>query len=212
MKMYFAFLIFVILSTISLCYGNDMNYGSFVGDVEVRWCKDGRSMELLKDFTYIDPLGKKWTAIKGYKTDGASIPQAFWSIVGGPFEGPYREAAVIHDMYCDSKSEPWVDVHRIFYYANRVAGVPEAKAKLLYTGVMIGGPKWGDGKSKCRSCHQADQIKIDKTGKMYVLPNVTVEDAEKASKWIESSNPTLEQIDNYVKTNYPESTFGHSSK
>jgi hypothetical protein len=212
MKLYVAILGLIFMLIISVCYAKGMNYGSFVGDVEVRWCKDGRNMELLKDFSYIDPVGKKWTATKGYKTDGASIPQVFWSIVGGPFEGPYREAAVIHDMYCDIKTEPWVDVHRIFYYANRAAGVPDTKAKLLYTGVMIGGPKWGDGKSKCRSCHKADQIKFDRAGKMYVQPNVTAEDADKASKWIEANNPTLEQIDNYVKSNYPKSTFGHSGK
>jgi Protein of unknown function (DUF1353) len=36
---------------------------------------------------------------------GASIPQVFWSIIGGPFEDKYREASVIHDYYCEQKSD-----------------------------------------------------------------------------------------------------------
>ena len=78
----------------------------------------------------------------GSVVDGASIPQVFWSLVGGPFEGEYRNASVVHDVACDRKSEPWEAVHLMFYNACRCGGVGEKKAKLLYWAVYLGGPRW----------------------------------------------------------------------
>lgn len=174
-----------------------MNYGHFEGSVKVEWVRDNgrdRHMKLLEDFTYIDPLGKRWTAPKGYETDGASIPKAFWSVVGGPFEGGYREAAVIHDWYCHSKTEPWKDVHRIFYYAARAANVSESKAKLLYTAVRVGGPKWGDNKSKCYSCHSGEEGKD---------AGLDEQEARSIADWVTKNNPSLDEIDAYANEKYP---------
>lgn len=191
----------------------EMSYGRFEGVVKVEWLRGDeseRKMKLLEDFIYIDPKGKKWVAPKGYATDGASIPQAFWTLVGGPFEGAYREAAVIHDWYCDTKEEPWKDVHRIFYYANRAAGVSEHKAKVLYTAVLAGGPKWGDDSSRCSSCHALEEgYSKDRRGKLTNIPKLTEKDAENISKWVKVSNPSLEEIEAFVRRNYPKSTFGH---
>jgi len=36
-------------------------------------------------------------APKGMRTDGASIPRFFWRVVGSPFTGKYRRAAIFHD-------------------------------------------------------------------------------------------------------------------
>ena len=33
----------------------------------------------------------------GMLTDGASIPRFFWRLIGSPFTGPYRRAAIFHD-------------------------------------------------------------------------------------------------------------------
>src|SRR5260370_41675122 len=70
-----------------------------VGDLVLRDVDPkGRNFELEQPFGYIDPSGTRWQAERGLVTDGASIPWALWSIVGGPFEGEYRRAAVIHDF------------------------------------------------------------------------------------------------------------------
>ena len=61
-------------------------------------------MRLLRDFQYIDPSGTTWTAPANSTIDGASIPQIFWSIIGGPFEGEYRDASIVHDTECESKN------------------------------------------------------------------------------------------------------------
>jgi hypothetical protein len=75
-------------------------------------------------------------------TDGASIPWPLWSVVGGPFEGPYRRAAIIHDFYCDRKYRAWERVHRVFYDAMITGGVSVNKAKLMYYAVWRFGPRW----------------------------------------------------------------------
>lgn len=116
--------------------------GHFVGVVKTLWNDDGRNMTLLEDFSYVDPDGLEWKAPNGLVTDGASIPQAAWSIIGGPFEGPYRLAAVVHDAACDRKDRSWESVHEMFYRAMLTAHVDETKAKIMYAAVYHFGPRW----------------------------------------------------------------------
>src|SRR4051812_31635812 len=78
------------------------------------------------------------------RVDGASIPQALWSIVGSPFTGKYVQASVIHDYYCDVRVRRWQHVHRIFYEAMLVSGVSETRAKIMYAAVYFAGPRWSD--------------------------------------------------------------------
>src|SRR5690606_6494125 len=58
------------------------------------------------------------------------------------FEGPYRNASVIHDVACDQKQRPWRDVHRAFYTAMLAAQVDPIKAKIMYGAVYQFGPRW----------------------------------------------------------------------
>ena len=44
---------------------------------------------------------------------------------GGPLDGPYRNASIVHDVACVSMTDPWDDVHFMFYEACRCGGVPE---------------------------------------------------------------------------------------
>jgi hypothetical protein len=116
--------------------------GHFVGVVKTLWSDNGRDMTLLEDFSYIDPDGLEWKAPAGTVTDGASIPQSAWSIIGGPFEGPYRLAAVIHDAACVKKDRSWESVHEMFYRAMLTAHVNEVQAKMMYGAVYHFGPRW----------------------------------------------------------------------
>lgn len=104
----------------------------------------GRNMILVEPFGYIDPNGVRWQAEKGMATNGASIPWPLWSIVGSPFTGLYRRAAVIHDFYCspEYRYRDWRKVHRMFYDAMITGGVDELAAKLMYYAVWRFGPRW----------------------------------------------------------------------
>jgi hypothetical protein len=118
------------------------NNGKFVGHVVAQWLDDGRKMKLVEPFGYIDPSGLSWDAPIGSVVDGASIPQVAWSLIGGPFEGKYRNASVIHDVACEEKLRPWPDVHRNFYYGMLASGVDEKLAKVMYGAVYQYGPRW----------------------------------------------------------------------
>ncbi len=139
-------------------------WGTFSGPVKATWLddedKNSRKMRLLADFSYTDPQGHIWLAPNGSIIDGASIPQFFWSAVGGPFEGSYRRASVVHDVACQKRSSPWQSVHRMFYFAMLAGGVAESKAELMYAAVYHFGPRWtvdgvitgGPPKVGCPTC------------------------------------------------------------
>jgi len=116
--------------------------GKFVGRVVAEWLKDGRLMKLTEPFAYIDPAGQRWDAPAGSIVDGASIPQIAWSFTGGPFEGKYRDASVIHDVACVQHQRDWQQVHLAFYTAMLASGVERLKAKIMYGAVYQFGPRW----------------------------------------------------------------------
>jgi hypothetical protein len=119
--------------------------GKYEGVVKTEWLRDGRRMKLLDDFAYVDPAGKRWKAKRNSTIDGASIPQAFWG-TGGPYEGSYREASVVHDYYCDEapKTATWQAVHRMFFDGMLASGVDRARALVMYGAVYRFGPRWAD--------------------------------------------------------------------
>ena len=94
-------------------------WGYFSGPVETRWLDDGVTMVLLNELRYTDPKGEVWVAPAGARVNGASIPRAFWTVIGAPFDGKYRNASVLHDVAYDEKTRPWQEVDRMFYNAMR---------------------------------------------------------------------------------------------
>jgi Protein of unknown function (DUF1353) len=93
-------------------------------------------------FSYIDASRRRWDVPKDAIVDGASIPRMLWTLIGGPFKGKYRNASIIHDWYCDLRLRPWQQVHRMFFDAMITSSVSAGRAKLLYAGVYLGGPRW----------------------------------------------------------------------
>jgi Protein of unknown function (DUF1353) len=116
--------------------------GRYEGIPVLTFLDDGRRVRLTEDFAFVDSSDARWDVPKGATVDGASIPRSLWSLIGGPFEGLYRNASIIHDWYCDLRSRPWHVVHRMFYEAMITSGVGGKLAKLMYAGVYMGGPRW----------------------------------------------------------------------
>jgi hypothetical protein len=120
--------------------------GQFSADrVSVEMLADGRNMTLLEPFAYTDSAGLVWTTPKGFTVDGATIPRVFWSVVGGPYEGKFRFASVIHDRYCrdDHGGRTWRATHRVFYEACIAGGTDPQQAKIMYAAIYHFGPRWG---------------------------------------------------------------------
>jgi Protein of unknown function (DUF1353) len=122
---------------------NFANPGRFEGDVVAKWQPDGRDMQLVQPFAFVDGEARRWNAPAQHTINGASIPRALWSIVGGPYEGQYRLASVVHDVACDVKEARFQDVHRMFFAAAVAAGTGRTRAKVMYAAIFHFGPRWG---------------------------------------------------------------------
>jgi hypothetical protein len=136
-------------------------------------------MRLLADFVYEDPSGERWVAPRGAIVDGASIPRVLWSLIGGPFEGKYRDASVVHDIACEERRRPWRDVHRMFYNASRLAGVEETRARVMYGAVFHFGPRWAERGIRTLTT-EADFDKMETYIREH--PNTSLEDIEKLTR------------------------------
>jgi Protein of unknown function (DUF1353) len=132
----------------------------FVGTLQGILNDDGRTFQLSAPYVFRDSKCRNWQVPEGATVDGASIPRPLWSLIGGPFEGKYRNASVIHDWFCDRRTRPWQHVHRMFYDGMLAMGVPSAQANLMYMAVYYGGPRWSGATvrnnainvSNCRAC------------------------------------------------------------
>lgn len=157
------------LSVLSICTAAAQeNYGYYIGRVRAEWLENGRDMRLLESFAYVDPHGTRWDAQAGAVVDGASIPQSAWSLIGGPFEGKYREASVIHDVACVQKNRDWKAVHMAFFTAMLASGVSSIRAKIMYAAVYHFGPRWQE---------------------VRVIRGLTATDADRAAETIQKAPP-----------------------
>jgi len=120
--------------------------GRYTGKLILEPLQGGQQMRTALEFGFLDADGRHWFVPPGTSVDGASIPKALWSLLGlgGPWEGKYREASVVHDYHCAIRSTDWQSIHRVFYRAMLVSGVSERCAKLVYAGVYFAGPRWED--------------------------------------------------------------------
>lgn len=141
--MHFSVLLMLMALLITPDSSSGQYYGRFMGRVQAEWLEDGINMKLLGPLTYIDPGGGEWSAPSGFVTDGASIPWFLWSIVGSPYTGTYRDAAVIHDFAFRQKDRPWELVHLAFYNAMRASGVNPILARMIYGAVYHYCKRWG---------------------------------------------------------------------
>lgn len=181
--------------------------GTFTGPLKVVFLEpkkpDDRNIQTLEVFGYKDSKGVEWTVPAGTVSDGASIPWSLWSFIGGPFDGPYRDAAVIHDYFCHQKTRTWEEVHTMFLEASIRRGTPESLAQTMYAGILYGGPRWDAPKTTVK----AQIIPIQSTTPQKADPGITNRGAtnnEKAQfdelkKWIEETKPTPDQIKKRVE-------------
>lgn len=118
------------------------NNGRFSDNPQTEWLVDpaepDRDMKLLQEFWYEDPTGRRWTAPKGSRINGASIPRPLWSVVGSPYTDDYRCASIVHDVACRDPAIPRRDADRMFYFACLAGGCSKPQARLLYLGVRMG--------------------------------------------------------------------------
>ena len=175
-------------STVDAAQSN--KWGYYSGPVETRWENDGISMTLLNELTYTDPNGIVWIAPAGSQVDGASIPRYAWSVMGGPFEGKYRNASVLHDVAYGERKRPWQDCDRMFYNAMRCSGVSVTEAKTMYYALYRFGNHWKF------PIKRGKPVKFEGQTVARAIPRaVPANEINEARDWIRSADPPLEQIE-----------------
>lgn len=152
--------------------------GRFTGKLVGELMKDGRSIKLVQPFGYIDARGRRWDVPAGAKTDGASVPRVFWQLFA-PFSGKYREAAVIHDHFCGTKTRSWQDTHNVFYEAMLTAGVAETSARVMWAAVYNFADRWGPGVVR-RAAPATEEEERQFVGEL--------------EAWVARANPSREEI------------------
>ena len=93
---------------------------------------------LLEDVV-VESLGYKITVKKGFDFDGASIPQALWSVYGNPLSGKFRIAALVHDALYASAELPREVADSIFLDLMKQHEVVYLKRQTMYYAVRSAG-------------------------------------------------------------------------
>ena len=116
-----------------------MGTPQFSRSIITEWLNDGIRMRVVYDVTYIDSNGREWLLKAGFTTDGASIPHQLWSIVGAPYNGKYRVAALFHDAAYADPGVPKPQADLMFRNLCIDLGCDHSLAEVLYTGVRLAG-------------------------------------------------------------------------
>src|SRR2546430_2090416 len=174
-------------------------WGYYSGAPVTRWENDGRTMTLLSDLRYTDPQGFTWIAPAGSKVDGASIPRSLWSVMGGPFEGKYRNASVLHDVSYDQHKRPPQDCDRMFYTAMRCSGVGPVEAGTMYYSLLKFGRHWKFPIKRAKPVKIKGQLVARGEEIPRAIP-VNFEQVNEARDWIRNADPSAEEIEQRVES------------
>ena len=174
-------------------------WGFYDGEPVTKWNPDGRTMTLLTELRYTDPTGNVWVAPIGSLVDGASIPRYLWSFMGGPFEGRYRNASVLHDVAYGNQKRPWQDCDRMFYYAMRCSGVSAVEAKTMFYALYKFGHHWKFPIKRAKPVKFDGQLVARAEPIPRAIP-VNPAEINEARDWIQNDDPSLEQIEQRANT------------
>jgi len=174
-------------------------WGYYSGDPILKWNPDGRTMTVMSELSYTDPYGVIWDAPAGSVTDGASIPRYLWSLIGGPFEGQYRNASVLHDVAYGKHERPWKDCDRMFYNAMRCSGVGPTQAKTMYYALYKFGHHWKFPIKRAKPVKYQGELVARGEEIPRAVPVIPVL-INQARDWISNTDPTLEQIEQRANT------------
>lgn len=90
-----------------------------------------------QDLCYYTKDENTVTVPKGFVTDGASIPQIFWSLIGSPF-GKYCNAAIVHDYLYFIVEGTRKRADYVFYEAMTFLEVSFWRRKTMWLAVRLG--------------------------------------------------------------------------
>ena len=105
----------------------------------------------LAELSYTTNKYITYTVPIGFVTDGASIPKLFWSLVGSPFTGLYRRAALIHDYLYAIQTTKRSYADKVFLECMKVLKVGWWKRRIMYMAVRTCGWRpWNKHKKRIK--------------------------------------------------------------
>lgn len=112
---------------------------------------DAQDWVLVQDMTFQFADSKQSITVpKGFVTDFASIPRAFWSLGYSPLDR-YSKAAIVHDYLYWTQVCSKAQADTILSLAMKESGVSPLKAATVYEGVRLGGSVAWNANKKARS-------------------------------------------------------------
>ena len=174
-------------------------WGYYTGHPVTRWNSDGLTMTLLSELRYTDPHGIAWVAPAGSTVNGASIPRSLWSLMGGPFEGKYRDASVLHDVSYEQHKRRWQDCDRMFYNAMRCSGVSAVEAKTMFYALYRFGHHWKFPIKRAKPVKFEGAMVARGEEIPRAIP-VNENDVNEARDWIRRAQPSLQEIEQRAET------------
>jgi len=116
----------------------------FIGNGILEFLPDGRQARVITYLIFVDSRGVSYSADPGQIVDGASIPRFFWRLMGSPFVGRHRRAALVHDGEYIKRKYTRLEVDRMFLEALKVDGVGLIKRQTMYRIVRAFGKSYWD--------------------------------------------------------------------
>lgn len=185
-------IMFAVFSGLALAAGK----GRFQGKVIFEWVDDSpfiATMLLVNEFSFQQANGKSWVVPAQTTLDGRFAPPLFTQLMGHPFEGGFRKAAVVYDYVVKDMTQPWPETQRMFYEASIVEGVLPIEAKVMFMLMNAGGSRWAERRSSnCfNSCHAGDS-------ELSWRPLVDDEQVIALVSWVREGDPSLDEIERRV--------------
>ncbi len=123
--------------------------------------RDSDEYELLANYV-ATACGYRTTVMRGYVTDGASIPPLLWPVIGNPWNGLVLPAAIIHDALYESELVPRSVADEIFYQLLRRGGVGRAKAWAMWAAVRSAGWAVWRGHTRASTTRARELVRVVK--------------------------------------------------
>lgn len=112
----------------------------FRNTLECRFVPHQDILELTENLEYYDARSKQLFVIpKGFRWDGASIPQELWILMGHPFSKAVRASSCLHDFLYENEVIPKKKADQMFADALQEEGMEYNLANMFYLGTRLAG-------------------------------------------------------------------------
>jgi hypothetical protein len=95
---------------------------------------------------HFDLAGIEYTIPAGFECDGASIPRAFWRIIGPPIDYEYVDEAIIHDWIYRFQPVERYAADRDFFNRLNKPGMKIRRYLIYISVVLFGWISWNRNK------------------------------------------------------------------